>query len=127
MGKVLTTASTVTCGHTPPQPQPGTPAPPPPPTLPGLITPSSGKKLKVKDNSVLVRASLQGVTVQNCPLEPSVSCKKTVMVVTGESLKLKAGGDPVLLDDSLSLTTSPTLAPLPLKPQAGHTVLSAAR
>ncbi|UOB15375.1 hypothetical protein MQE23_42895 [Streptomyces sp. HP-A2021] len=122
MGLVLTTASTVTCGHTPPQS-----VVPPPPGVPGLIKASSSKKLKVKDNSVLVRASLQGLTVQNCPLDPSVSCKQTVTLVTGESLKLKVGGDPVLLDDILSLTTSPTLVPLPLKPETGHTVLSVAR
>lgn len=122
MPKVLTTASTVTCGHTPPPPPAG--QPPPPPTVPGLVRPSSSQKLKVKGKPVLVRSSLQGATVQNCPLKPPVGppCQTVVTVVTGESLKLRARGQPVLLD-RITLTTAPALAPLPLTPDAGHSTL----
>ncbi|MFE1943143.1 hypothetical protein [Streptomyces massasporeus] len=110
MGRVLTTASTVTCPHA------TGPPPPPPAPLPGLVTVSSAEKLKILGDSVLVKTSL--TTVSNCPNSASgAPCTSVSSVVSGESAKLRAGGRPVLLD-ALVLSTnvvpvSPVLRPAP--------------
>ncbi|MFF0204388.1 hypothetical protein [Streptomyces sp. NPDC005017] len=110
MGRVLTTASTVTCPH-------ATGPPPPPPTpQPGLVTVSSTEKLKVTGSPVLVKTSL--TTVSNCPNATSgVACASVSAVLGGESTKLRSAGKPVLLD-ALVLSTnavpaSPVLRPAP--------------
>ncbi|MCJ1676504.1 hypothetical protein MTF65_03885 [Streptomyces sp. APSN-46.1] len=121
MGKVLTTASTVTCGH----PTPVPPEPPPSP-MPGQVTASSERKLKVQGSPVLVKSSLLQADVKDCPntVSPAKPCKKVTGVVSGESLKLKAGGSPVMLDE-ISLTTDGSVPPPPvLKPGAGQSKLS---
>ncbi|MFG2712995.1 hypothetical protein ACGFX2_20915 [Streptomyces goshikiensis] len=127
MGQVLTTASTVTCGHVPAPPPGPPPAPPPePPPVPGLIGTSSTQKLKVRGTSVLVKSSLEGATVANCPNtgSPPTPCTIVQGVLSGESLKLRSGGFPVMLD-RISLTTNGSVPLLPvLTPTANQSKLS---
>ncbi|MFD3556281.1 hypothetical protein ACFWWA_29895 [Streptomyces goshikiensis] len=130
MGKVLTTASTVTCGHVPPPPPvtpPGAPPPPPPPPgVPGLIGTSSTQKLKVRGKPVLVKSSLMGATVTGCPntVSPLTPCTTVQTVSAGESRKLKSGGFPVMLD-RISLMTNGSVPLLPvLTPAANQSKLS---
>lgn len=110
MGRALTTASTVTCPH-------ATGPPPAPPTpMPGLVAVSSREKLKVEGSPVLVRESLG--TVSNCPNATSgAACASVSAVIRGESLKLRTGGAPVLLDALVISTNvvpvSPLLTPTP--------------
>ncbi|WP_405542694.1 hypothetical protein OG590_03120 [Streptomyces goshikiensis] len=128
MGKVLTTASTVTCGHVPEPPAgpPPVPPPPPPPGVPGLIETSSTQKLKVLGEPVLVKSSLMGATIANCPNtgSPPTPCTTVLGVSSGESRKLRSGGFPVVLD-RISLTTNGSV-PLPpvLTPAANQSKLS---
>ncbi|MFF7379301.1 hypothetical protein ACIP4Q_27595 [Streptomyces massasporeus] len=99
MGRVLTTASTVTCPH-------ATGPPPPPPTpVPGLVKVTSTEKLKVLGSPVLVKTSL--TTVSACPNAASggAACTSVTGVLGGESAKLRTGGRPVLLD-ALVLATN---------------------
>ncbi|MFF2576292.1 hypothetical protein [Streptomyces goshikiensis] len=127
MGKVLTTASTVTCGHVP-EPPAGPPPvpPPPPPPVPGLIATSSTQKLKVSGEPVLVKSNLMGATIANCPNtgSPPTPCTSVLGVSSGESRKLRSGGFPVVLD-RIGLTTNGSV-PLPpvLTPAANQSKLS---
>ncbi|MCQ9179553.1 hypothetical protein KMT30_11035 [Streptomyces sp. IBSBF 2953] len=125
MGKVLTTVSTVTCGHTrAPQPPPPPPAVPPP-LGPGLVTLHSTQKLHVEGVPVLVTADVVGAVIGGCPNieSPAKPCTAVVSAV-GESVKLRTGGAPVLLD-RLTLTTDGTV-PVPpgLRPTAGQSKLT---
>ncbi|MCX4545585.1 hypothetical protein [Streptomyces sp. NBC_01565] len=122
MGKVLTTASTVTCGHVPPLP----PVPPvPPPPVPGLIKTSSREKLKVGGKPVLVRSGIERAVIDKCPnVSPGPACTTVMAVSSGESLKLKSGGAPVVLD-KIGLATNGSVQPPPvLTPEAGQSKLS---
>lgn len=124
MGNVLTTASTVTCGHVPeplpPPPPPGTPPPP----VPGLVATSSEEKLKVEGHPVLVRASLLLKDVSNCPNTASGSpCLHITTVLSGESAKLKAGGKPVMLD-VIGLQTDGLPPPPVLRPKPNQSKLT---
>ncbi|MEV6115945.1 hypothetical protein AB0L59_26430 [Streptomyces sp. NPDC052109] len=122
MGKVLTTASTVPCGHVPPPPQPpvpgGPPPPPPPPAppVPGTFEVRSTAKLAVEGHPVLVEASIHQATITNCPntVSPAKPCTKVLAVAGGQSVKLRAGGAPVMLDQ-LAFTTDCS-PPLPAPP-----------
>ncbi|AYV31636.1 hypothetical protein ACFWB1_36285 [Streptomyces goshikiensis] len=125
MGKVLTTASTVTCGHVPPPPPPPDPPPEPPP-VPDLVKTSSTQKLKVEGKPVLVKSSLMGATIANCPntVSPLTPCTTVQTVSLGESGKLRSGGFPVMLD-RISLTTNGSVPLLPvLTPAANQSKLS---
>ncbi|WP_069773736.1 hypothetical protein [Streptomyces sp. LUP30] len=125
MSKVLTTESTVTCGHTrAPQPPPPPPALPPP-LGPGLVTLRSTQKLHVEGVSVLVTADVVGATITGCPNVESPQKPCTVVTsATGESVKLRTGGAPVLLD-RLTITADGTVpVPLGLEPTAGQSKLT---
>ncbi|MFF8942171.1 hypothetical protein ACF1A5_07800 [Streptomyces sp. NPDC014864] len=128
MGSVLTTASTVTCGHQPKPPD--TPAPPPPPgtpppPVPGLVTTTGGQKLKVGGNPVLVKSSILGAAISNCPntVSPMKPCTTVRDVLGGEATKLRCGQLPVMLD-RIGLSTDGSLQPPnPLTPDAGQSKL----
>jgi len=94
MANVLTTASTVTCGHQVPPKR-------------GTVTKNpSPAKLAVAGNAVLLEASVVGATVADCgtPLASDAAgvitkpCTAVTDVNNGAALKLQAGGKPVLLD-----------------------------
>ncbi|MFI8234976.1 hypothetical protein ACIGDI_39905 [Streptomyces sp. NPDC085900] len=129
MGKVLTTASTVPCGHVPPPPQPpapGGPPPPPSPPVPGTFTVQSTSKLTVQGDPVLVEASIHQATITNCPntVSPAKPCTHVLAVNSGQSVKLRTSGAPVMLDQ-LTFTTdcSPPL-PVPATPTANQSKLT---
>ncbi|WP_248962843.1 hypothetical protein [Sphaerisporangium perillae] len=90
MARVLTTESTVTCGHVPP----------------GTVVPQSAAKLAVGGKPVLVESGIKtigtGCTVR---AQGDVPCATVTAITGGRSAKLFAGGFPVMLD-SLAGTTS---------------------
>ncbi|MEU6885637.1 hypothetical protein ABZ918_10565 [Streptomyces viridosporus] len=117
MGNVLTTASTVPCGHPPPPPPPVPGGPPPPPLpVPGTFEVRSTAKLTVGGNPVLVEASIHDATISTCPntVSPAKPCTKVVAVTGGQSVKLRTDGAPVMLDH-LAFTTDCS-PPLPTRP-----------
>jgi hypothetical protein len=85
----LTTASTVTCGHSP-----------------GIVQTTSLAKLKVGGQPVLLRSSIDGAAVTLCGTTPASDpsgvtakpCTAVSGVSAGASLKLKTGGKAVVLD-----------------------------
>lgn len=93
MAKVLTTASSVSCGHGQ-----------------GKVQSSSGAKLKVNGAAVLLKSSIDGKSVNACGIVPAADASATPThvkctavgpppgVSAGESTKLRAGGSPVMLD-----------------------------
>lgn len=89
MAGVLTTASNVTCGHSP-----------------GRVSTSSSAKLKVNGSAVLLQTGVSGQSVSGCGTVPSadssgptnVKCTTVASVTRGEATKLKAGGSYVMLD-----------------------------
>ncbi len=89
MPNVLTTASTVTCGH------------PVPPKL-GQVIVASTAKLKVAGAPVLLPVGAAAGTIADCGtvVTPGGNkpCTKVVTVGPGPSTKLKVAGSPVLLD-----------------------------
>jgi hypothetical protein len=92
MAKVLTTASTVICGHG------------------GSATLSSGAKLTVEGNSVLLESDFSSWTFDaSCAQKDSssgqVQCATITGITGGTSTKLTVGGVAVLLD-TLSGATS---------------------
>lgn len=105
MASVLTTNSTVTCGHS------------------GNVAVTSTQKLKVNNNSVLVRTSIEGKSIPATPLPGSCQtqpasdpsgptakpCTKVSSVDHGEATKLKVNGQAVMLD-TLSGTTDGMVA-----------------
>ena len=97
MPGVLTTDSTVLCGHL------------------GAVAKPSTEKLKVNGFSVLLKSSLIGSGVTNCGTTGSGTkkCEKVMSVVTGESIKLKAGGSPVMLDTLRGKTEGNPIGNLP--------------
>ena len=88
MAGVLTTSSKVICGHG------------------GTVSTSSSAKLKVSGNPVLLKTGIAQQAVSGCltPTTPpppgpaSIKCTLVSSVDTGEATKLKAGGNPVMLD-----------------------------
>lgn len=88
MPGVLTKLSTVTCGHTAPG-------------KPGTVQVQSSAKLRVKDSPVLLAASINGQPVTLCGTPPSstaIPCLFVKAVSAGAALKLKIGGQPVMLE-----------------------------
>lgn len=90
MGAVLTTSSTVGCGHPP-----------------GTAAVAGTAKLTAATSPVLRKADVVGVTVGSCPLvtDPQtniVTCVAVKSVTAGEATKLTVGGAPVLLADTFA-------------------------
>jgi hypothetical protein len=109
MPNVLTTASTVTCGHLAGNPT-------------GKVKTNSSAKLKVNGNSVLLESSIDGQSISGCGIIPKndpssgnpldMPCTQVSIVppipqlppgtppaiTDGRSTKLKVGGKPVMLD-----------------------------
>ena len=84
MRRVLTTLSTVTCGH---------PA--------GSVRTASTAKLKVAGNPVLLESSVAGMAVASCgiPLvQGNKPCTTVLSVVDAPPPRLTVGGLPVLAD-----------------------------
>jgi len=99
MAGVLTTGSTVGCGHG------------------GTVSTSGAAKLKVSGNPVLLKTGIAGQAVSGCktplvvppPPPPSSPCHTVASVITGEATKLKVNGSPVMLD-TLTGTTDGVVA-----------------
>jgi hypothetical protein len=99
---VLTTTSTVGCGHLPPPPGSG------------VVQVQSTAKLRVAGAPVLLLGS-----IANKPLVPltcgivvsqtNVKCTKVAAVTAGTATKLTVGGQPVVLDTTLKGSTDGTL------------------
>lgn len=90
MPAVLTTASTVGCGHDP-----------------GQVSTSSAAKLTVSGAAVLLQDSIAGKSVSGCGTTPSSStsqCVTVSSVISGLAQKLTAGGAPVALATVVGLT-----------------------
>jgi|1185.fasta_scaffold483429_2 hypothetical protein len=89
--KVLTTDSTVTCGHTPS----------------GAVALKSSAKLRVSGFPVLVSAGVGPAIGTGCVVtkQGDVACTTVTAVATEKSTKLRAGGVPVVLD-TLTGTTN---------------------
>jgi hypothetical protein len=109
MRKVLTTQSTVTCGHRLP-PKTGT------------VQIASTAKLKVNGEPVLLRASVVGKNIPDCgiPVPPqgpqgNVICTKVLSVANAPQPKLKVNGDPVLVEP-ITGSTSGTVVNDPEQP-----------
>ncbi len=88
MAGVLTTSSKVICGHG------------------GTVSTSSSAKLKVSGNPVLLKTGIAQQAISGCtttvkpppPGPVSKPCISVTSVDSGEATKLKAGGNPVILD-----------------------------
>ncbi len=98
MGQVLIVSSIVACPHSP-----------------GHASVSSGTKLTIGGNKVLVLAGVQGASVSGCTeltdSNTGTHTCTTVLSASGTASKLTAGGAPVALD-SLTGTTD-GLSPAP--------------
>ena len=114
MAEVLTTGSTVDCGHT------------------GTVSTSGASKLKVAGNAVLLEDGVSGKSVSACVTQNVTNtgmkqCTTVTSVTMGKATKLKVGGAPVLLS-SLKGATDGTVGGSPqmlLKATAGQTKLKA--
>jgi hypothetical protein len=94
MPSVLTTLSNVTCGHPP-----------------GLAQVQSQAKLAVGGGPVLLEAGIRSQRITACgtPLSTnSIPCQLVSSVTAGLSTKLRAGGQPVVLQ-TLKGTTNGTV------------------
>lgn len=101
--------STVKCGHDP-----------------GKVVTSPSPKLKVSGQPVLVKLGILLKPVGGCSTALTAStkpCSSVLSVITGEALKLKVGGMPVMLD-TISGTTD-GLPPGTVPATAGQTKLKA--
>ena len=89
MAKVLTTDSTIDCGHE------------------GTVGTSSSAKLRVDGAAVLVETGVAGKTIAGCTQTggPPTPCTAVAAISSGRATKLTAGGQPVMLD-TLSGTTN---------------------
>jgi len=94
MAKVLSTVDKIICGYA------------------GQVQPSSSAKLQVMGQTVLVASSVKGATVGSCTGSASQqpNCNAVESLSAGESQKLQAGGEAVLLD-SLAGKTTPAHEP----------------
>lgn len=97
---VLTTASTILCGH-------------PPGTL--TFAAPAQTKLRIGAGFALLRADLLAATVAGCPMAPpgNVTCLAVAAVVAGDAVKLRVNGQPVMLAESLAGTASGSSGPIP--------------
>ena len=96
MRKVLTTQSTVTCGHRLP------------PAKPGAVQVVSTAKLRLNRNPVLLGPSVVGMSVSLCATLPSqgnAPCTSVISVTNTPPPKLKVNGAPVLVE-SITGTTA---------------------
>src|SRR5258708_394033 len=109
MRKVLTTQSTVTCGHR---------------LLlkTGTVQIASTAKLKVSGEAVLLRASVVGKSIPDCgsPVPPkgpqgNIMCTTVLTVANAPQPKLKVNGDPVLVE-RITGSTSGTVVNDPEQP-----------
>lgn len=108
MAGVLTSASNVQCGHQ------------------GTVSTSSTTRLKVQGGAVLTESGVMGMPVAGCTTAPSTStkpCLSVTGIITGRALKLRAGGQPVLLDTLAGSTDG--VPPGTLPASAGQTKLKA--
>lgn len=118
MPGVLTTGSSVICGHG------------------GTVSTTGVSKLKVSGNPVLQKTGIMGQSVSSCGTPPAsdpsgptaIPCSTVISVDTGEATKLKVAGAPVMLetlagktDGMVGKTTPQTL----LSATAGQTKLTA--
>ena len=118
MAYVLTTGSSVECGHS------------------GKVATSGAAKLKVNGDRVLQKSGVGGKSVSGCSLKDTsdnsgpltTMCRNVTTVTAGEATKLKVSGAPVVLDtlaggtDGMA-TKGPPAAEL--RGQAGHSKLKA--
>ncbi len=128
MPAVLTTASSIVCGHS------------------GTVQQSSSEKLKVNGNSVLIKSSVDGQSISGCQTLPAVDssgtetarkCTKVAVdppappgpgVTGGEAVKLKVNGKPVMLSNLTGNTNGMVAKVTPqnlLSATAGQTKLTA--
>ena len=103
MPNVLTTSSTVGCGHLPPPPGSG------------VVQVQSTAKLRVAGAPVLLVDSIANkpVTTGTCGIvvsQTNVKCTKVAAVTAGAATKLTVGKNPVVLDTTLKGSTDGTLA-----------------
>lgn len=120
MAGVLTTASNVTCGHSP-----------------GRVSTSSSAKLKVSGSAVLLKTGVSSKSVSGCSTVTSTDsngvtqnqqCSSVSSVTAGEATKLKAGGSFVMLDTLAGQTdgmVNYTTPQTKLSATAGQTKLKA--
>lgn len=118
MPGVLTTGSSVICGHG------------------GTVSTTGVSKLKVSGNPVLQKTGIMGKSVSSCgtptvvppPPPPSSPCHTVVSVITGEAIKLKVSGSPVMLETVTGTTDGIVAGVTPqtlLSATAGQTKLTA--
>jgi hypothetical protein len=115
MPNILTEASTVMCGHG------------------GTVATAGFSKLQVNGSAVLLKTGIAGKSVSSTCGTPNDSnsgskqCTSVAEVSSGEASKLKAGGQPVMLE-TLAGSTDGTVTGMPqklLSGQAQQTKLSA--
>jgi hypothetical protein len=97
--KVLTTASSVRCGHQ------------------GTVGIASDAKLKVGGNPVLRPSSIQGKDITACITPDSntaTKCRRVALVTGGAASKLRVGGQAVVLESLTGSTDG--LPPVPPGP-----------
>lgn len=117
MANVLTTASTILCGHG------------------GTVAVSGSAKLTVGKKPVLLRSGIEGKGVSGCATQTNsqagtVQCAKVMSVTGGEATKITVGKQRVMLDAGLAGTTvgDPPIASNPpalFSAQAGQQKLTA--
>lgn len=89
MRKVLTTQSTLSCGHAAP------------PALPGAVATASAAKLKVAGSPVLLTSSVAGKDVIGCAtpqVQGNKLCTKVISAASTPPAKLAVAGEPVLVE-----------------------------
>jgi hypothetical protein len=109
MPAVLTTGSTVGCGHSP-----------------GKVSTSSTAKLRVGTDAVLIETSIKGKSVSSCSTQTTDKtspCKTVSSVASGLATKLTAGGKPVALATIVGVTDG--VPPGSLSATAAQTKLTA--
>jgi hypothetical protein len=117
MAFVLTSASSLTCGHQVP------------PKL-GKVIVTGIAKLRVRGAPALRASDLASATIGDCGtviVTSEILCTKVESVTAGAATKLRAGGEPVLLD-TLKGVTNGVVGATPqafLAGTAGHTKLQA--
>lgn len=117
MPNVLTTDSTVLCGVLVRGSLHG-----------GSVKVSGTDKLKVNGGKVLLKSGIVEKSVAGCqntqPPTGKTPCKNVSQVTTGEAIKLKVGGNGVIIESTLTGVTDGT-PPGPLSATAGQTKLTA--
>ena len=100
--KVLTTASTVQCGHG------------------GTVRIASDAKLEVGGNPVLRQSSIEGKNITACVTPDSntaTKCRKVALIAGGAASKLRVGGQAVVLESLTGSTDGlPAVPPGPGQP-----------